>query len=377
MTELYLGLMSGTSMDGVDAVLCEFDGTAFRRVVATRTCAYPAALRSALLHLQRARPAVTLERLGRLDHAVARTFARAATGLLARAKLEPAQLRAIGSHGQTVFHDPAGAKTSTQLGDPSLIAGATGVTTVADFRRADVARGGQGAPLVPAFHHAVFATAAEARCVVNIGGIANITVLPDAEAANVRGFDTGPGNALLDEWSLARRRKAYDAGGRWGATGDVDARLLRALLAEPWLRRRPPKSTGRDQFNLTWARRRYPALKSVAPADAQRTFAELTARSIADAIRLHAPGTRRVLVCGGGVDNGLLMSRLGGLLATAAVVSTTAYGLDPRQVEGAAFAWLAMRTLHGLPGNVPGVTGARSAAVLGGIYRGEALGAGP
>lgn len=369
MTEFYLGLMSGTSMDGVDAALCEFEDQHFRRVVARHACRYPPALRARMLSLQRDKPAVTLDALARLDNGVARQFARAATGVLRKAGTARGAVRAIGSHGQTVFHDPRGAGSSLQLGNPALIAQLTGLTTVADFRRADVAAGGQGAPLAPAFHHALFARAAEPRCVVNVGGIANVTVLPGLDPAGVRGFDTGPGNGLMDEWSAARRGRAYDAGGRWAARGKVEPRLLAALLAEPWFRRRPPKSTGRDAFNLDWVRRRFRTLARLPPETVQRTLAELTARSIADAIRRQAPATRRVLVCGGGTGNVLLMRRLAELLAPAAVETTAAHGLDPQQVEGAAFAWLALRTMRGLPGNLPAVTGAKRPVVLGGIYR--------
>lgn len=371
MDQLYLGLMSGTSMDGVDAAVLQFRGTRFRRIVSAHNTAYPAALRSRLLRLAGGTEQITLREYCALDQAVAQSFAAAALGALKKKRIAPARIAAIGSHGQTVFHAPEGAvRGSLQLGDPNLIAALTGTTTVADFRRKDLALGGQGAPLVPAFHHAVFASAREPRCVINIGGIANITVLPPgAEADRVFGFDTGPGNGLMDEWISARRSRPYDAGGRWAASGDVERRLLHTLLAEPWFRRRPPKSTGRDRFNLGWARSRYPALDRLPAESVQRTFAELTARSISDAILKHAPGTRRALVCGGGVRNRLLMKRLYELLAPCTVEPTSGYGLDPRWVEAAAFAWLAMRTLNGLPGNVPTVTGAKRAAVLGGIYR--------
>jgi anhydro-N-acetylmuramic acid kinase len=369
MTELYLGLMSGTSMDGVDAVLCEIADGRFGRVTATHSMGYPAALRAALLRLQREKPALTLDALARLDNGVAQIFASAAKRLLQQTGTPATMVRAIGSHGQTVFHDPRGARATVQLGNPALIAAATAIAVVADFRRADVALGGQGAPLVPAFHHALLADAAEPRCVVNIGGIANITVLPDADATRVRGFDTGPGNGLMDEWMQARRKRAYDRNGAWAASGAVDAKLLRALLGDPWFRRKPPKSTGRDQFNLAWVQRRFRTLSWLPPASVQRTLAELTARTIADAIGRHAAGARRVLVCGGGVENRVVMQRLRELLASCPVESTAASGLDPRHVEAAAFAWLAMRTLNGLPGNLPAVTGAKRAAVLGGIYR--------
>lgn len=368
MTELYLGLMSGTSMDGVDAVLCEFRGARFRRARAAASSNYPGALRSALLRLQREKPAITLDQLARFDRAIAEVFAEAARRVLVAARVKPAAVRALGSHGQTVMHDPLGARSSMQLGDPSAIAALTGIATVADFRRADVARGGQGAPLVPAFHHAVFAAAREPRAIVNIGGIANVTLLPDAHAASVRGFDTGPGNALLDEWAQAHLRRSLDAGGRWAARGRTDRALLRALLGDPYFGKRPPKSTGRAEFNLEWVRQRFPALDRLDVADAQATFCEFTAQTIADAIALEAPATRRVFVCGGGARNTFLLRRLAALMPERAVATTAELGLAPDLVEAAAFAWLAMRTLRGLPGNLPAATGARESAVLGGIY---------
>lgn len=369
MSELYVGLMSGTSMDGIDAVLCEFDDSRFVRVAHSQAGSYPTTLRAELLRLQRERSAITLDTLARLDNAVAQCFARVARALLKRARVSPAQVRGVGSHGQTVFHDPKGARSSLQLGNPSAIAAATGIATVADFRRADVARGGQGAPLVPAFHHAMFADAHEPRCVLNLGGIANVTVLPDAEASRVRGFDTGPASGLMDEWISARRGLPYDAGGRWAATGTTHDVLLKALSSEPYFRRKPPKSTGRDVFNTAWLRRRFPRVRTLHPRDVQRTLAELTVRSIANAIRAHAPRTRRLLACGGGVNNPLLMGGLALELPGMTVETTGTHGLDPQHVEAAAFAWLAMRTLNGLPGSLPAVTGATRAAVLGGIYR--------
>lgn len=369
MTQLYLGLMSGTSMDGVDAVLAEFDGPRFARVHAARHQPYADALRAALLHLQREQPPLTLAQLATLDVGVAEAFAAAARALLHETRHDAADVAALGSHGQTVFHDPAGVRSSLQLGDPSLIAARSGITTVADFRRADVARGGQGAPLVPAFHHAVFAREGAPRCVVNIGGIANLTVLPGADAAGVRGFDTGPGNGLLDEWAQQHLAERMDRGGAWAASGRVHAALLGALLADPWFARPPPKSTGRGEFNLGWVQRRHAAVAQLDPADVQRTFCELTARSVAAAIGEHAPGARQVYVCGGGAFNDFLMARLRERLAGIEVLDTAVLGLAPDHVEAAAFAWLAMRTLNGWPGNVPAVTGASAAAVLGGVYR--------
>lgn len=365
MTELYIGLMSGTSMDGIDAALCEFSGKRFVRVRALHSVPYPAALRDELLPLSREMQPLTLERYAQLDHAVGEAFAGAALGLLKRARVSAAKVRGAGSHGQTVFHDPVGVKSSLQLGDPSLIAARTGVTVVADFRRADVARGGQGAPLVPAFHRAVMGSEKERRCVVNIGGIANVTLLAGAKTG---GFDTGPGNALMDEWNETQRGEPLDAGGRWAQSGKLVPRLLDAWLADPYFEAAPPKSTGRGYFNLDWARRRHTAFTRAAPADVQRTLCELTARTIADAISRHACGTQRVLVCGGGAHNTFLLARLREMTRVKVETTETA-GIAPQAVEAAAFAWLAMRTLKGLTGSLPAVTGAKKAAVLGGIYK--------
>lgn len=377
MSALFLGLMSGTSQNGVDAAVAEFEGqrpstklrTGFRRLVATHTVHYPDALRQRLLALARDERALTLREYCELDQAVARSFAQAARGALMKNNIPARRIKAIGSHGQTVFHSASGrVRGSVQLGDPNLIAALTGIATVADFRRADMAAGGQGAPLVPAFHHALFASKSEPRAVVNIGGIANITILPDLRLDRVSGFDTGPGNALMDEWVQRHRRREHDDRGRWAAAGRLDAKLLRALMGDAFFRQKPPKSSGRGYFNLNWARRRYPALSRLDPAAVQCTLTELTALTIAGAVQRHAPGTRRVLVCGGGVHNQFLMRRLNAWLAPRVVESTHAHGLDPQWVEATAFAWLAMRTMNGLPGNVPAVTGAKAPVILGGVY---------
>jgi len=369
MTELYLGLMSGTSMDGVDSALCEVRNRRFLRVVGSQSQQYSSSLRQDLLRLQREQPALSLDALAKLDHAVAQTFAHAAIGLLREVGLTPADVKGLGSHGQTVFHDPSGARSSLQLGDPSLIAALTGITTVADFRRADVARGGQGAPLVPAFHHAVFASDWEARAVVNIGGIANLTALPGADAKAVRGFDTGPGNGLMDEWAQTHLRAPMDHEGRWAAGGHLHEGLLQALMGDPYFAQAPPKSTGRGYFNLDWVRQRFAKLEELSAADVQRTLCELTAATIAAAVQAQPKATGSLYVCGGGALNVFLMRRLKELLPNSAVSDTARLGLAPGLVEPAAFAWLAMRTLHELPGNLPGVTGASREAVLGGIYR--------
>ena len=287
---LYLGLISGTSMDGVDAVLAEFREGRFAGLRAVRNTDYPPELRARLLEIAGADSAVSLRELASLDAGVAVALAAAASGLLAVVGSEAAAVRAIGSHGQTIFHDTARQPWATlQIGDPSRIAARTGIDTVADFRRKDMALGGQGAPLLPVFHHALFADKAEARCVLNIGGIANLTVLPGADAAAVRGFDTGPGNGLMNEWSELHLGKPYDADGAYAASGRIDESLLAGLLAEPYFTKPAPKSTGRSEFNLAWARGRYPGLDKLAPPDVQANFAELTARSVAEQLRTESP----------------------------------------------------------------------------------------
>lgn len=369
MHELCIGLMSGTSMDAVDAALCAFDGARFHSVLTTASVSYPQPLRSQLLDLQRNHRALTVAELCELDNAVAEHFAAAVGEIMVSARRDAADIRAIGSHGQTVFHDPEGVRSSVQLGNPALIAALTRITTVADFRRADIALGGHGAPLVPAFHHALFADALEPRSIVNIGGIANITILPGDDHSGVRGFDTGPGNGLMDEWAELHLGELYDGGGKLAAAGTLDRGLLDALLADPYFARPPPKSTGRHYFNLAWAQRCCPHIGLLRPADVQRTFCELTAVTIAQAVRTYAPATRRVLPCGGGALNTFLVGRLRDALDGIAIDDPAGYGINVSWVEAAAFAWLAMRTLAGLPGNLPGVTGARRPAVLGAIYR--------
>lgn len=366
MNALYIGLMSGTSMDGVDAALCEFEGAIFKRVNATHSLEYPPALRQQLLKLQRAETSIALSEFAELDELTADVFAQVTNDLLIQTGLVPAQITALGSHGQTVFHDPLHARSSLQLGDPNRIAVRTGISTVADFRRKDIALGGHGAPLVPAFHQAMFGAAHESRCVLNLGGIANITLLPK-DKQTVRGFDTGPGNGLMDEWAQLHLNRAFDADGAFAAQGQLHDELLAALLADTYFQQAPPKSTGRDQFHLEWVRRCYPTLGALPPADVQRTLTELTARSVADAIKAHAPATQRLLVCGGGARNGCLMQRLRELTGLS-VELTDAYGLPTQWVEAAAFAWLAMRRVNGLSGNLPAVTGASKETVLGGLF---------
>lgn len=364
---LAIGLMSGTSIDGIDAALCRFENGAWSGIVATHSQAYPEPLRDELLamQLEPGKPR-SLRDWVRLDEDVAIHFAGTANALMRKSGVGPGAIAVIGSHGQTVFHDPRGIGSSWQLGNPSRIAALTGVTTVADFRRADIAHGGEGAPLVPAFHQALFFDPAEPRCVLNVGGIANLTVL---EAGSVKGFDTGPGNALMDSWCERHRRGAYDENGQWAAGGALHQPLLDTLAQDPYFAQPPPKSTGRDRFNLEWILARYPQLDLLEPASVQRTLCELTARTVAAAVGTHAPGTRRVMVCGGGARNRFLMERLAALMPATTVETTDAHGLDTQWVESAAFAWLALQTLEGRPGNLPSATGACRPAILGGIYR--------
>lgn len=363
---LYIGLISGTSMDGIDAALVECSD-AQTRLIATHAEQYPAAVHGRLVEATRIEDPLAAD-LSRLDAEIGRAFAAAANALLAAAAIRPEAVTAIGSHGQTIRHAPDAALPYTlQIGNPRLISALTGIDVVADFRTPDMQAGGQGAPLVPAFHHAVFA-AQEPRVVLNIGGIANITILPDRQAGRVSGFDTGPGNTLMDAWARRSLHAPLDRNGDFAAAGTVIDALLDSLLDDPYFNRNPPKSTGPEHFNLEWLLARS-AVSGLRPQDVQATLCELTATSIAMAIQGHAPGTTRVLVCGGGAYNRRLMQRLAARLDGIAVTTTRDYGIAPDWVEAAAFAWLARQRLTGLPGNLPAVTGAREPVLLGEIFR--------
>jgi anhydro-N-acetylmuramic acid kinase len=365
---LCIGLLSGTSMDGIDAGLFRI-GTRRLETIATLFTPYPDDLRRELERVSRDPAQCTADVLGTLDRWVGECFRDAALALLEASGTGRDAVRAIGSHGQTLRHRPRAPRPFTlQIGDPNVIAAGTGIATVADFRRLDVALGGEGAPLAPAFHAWAMTDAAEARVVLNLGGIANVTVLPPG-GGEVRGFDTGPANGLLDSWIRRHRGEPFDAGGHWAASGAVDAGFLGELLADPWFDAPPPKSTGFEHFNLGWVEAALARLsRSVPAADVQATLAELSAASIAAAIRRHAPGTQRVLACGGGVHNEDLLRRLRDALPGIPVGTTAEAGIDPDWVEAATFAWLALRRLEGLPGNLPSVTGAARPAVLGAVY---------
>ena len=372
-TALYLGLMSGTSADGIDVALVGFDearGRTHAALHAARTFAWTPALRARLVALGQGGDCRSLDELGTLDVQVADAFADAALALLDEAGVAPARVRALGSHGQTIRHRPAGAASdgrhpfTLQIGDAHRLAERTGLTTVADFRRRDVAAGGHGAPLLPGLHAALLHDAGEARAVLNLGGIANLTLLP--ASGPVRGFDTGPANALLDAWCERHTGAPFDADGAFAAGGAIDAALLARLRAEPWFALPPPKSTGREQFHLGWLQAHLDP--PPAPRDVQATLLELTATTIADALRAQQPETRRVLVCGGGVHNPVLLARLAAQLPGVIVESTALHGVDPDFVEAMGFAWLARQALLGRPGNLPAVTGARGPRVLGAIH---------
>lgn len=367
MDELYIGLMSGTSLNGVDAVVLAFDG-ASPRLLYTHSEDFPASLYADLQQLVTTQH-TSLSQLAAIDHQLAVVYSLAVKKLLHKSGLLPAQIQAIGCHGQTVYHQPDGEQRNTlQLGDPSFIAEATGIRVVADFRRRDMAAGGQGAPMVPAFHAASFRHTTHHRVILNIGGIANITILPAMGGGEVTGFDTGPGNTLLDQWAGRHRNLAYDRDGEWARTGQIIDSLLQVLLKDTYFARTPPKSTGREYFNLDWLDTHltatYPA------ADIQATLAELTCQTIARDIVQYASTTSEIFVCGGGAHNPVLMERLARILDPIRLATTAVLGIEVDWVEAAAFAWLARQTMHQQAGNLPSVTGASHPVVLGGIFPG-------
>lgn len=364
---LYIGLMSGTSMDAVDGVLVDFAHQP-PKLIATHKQLLPEDLRKELIEL--CLPGFNeINRLGKLDVRVGQLFAETTKNLLNKANISAKQICAIGSHGQTVRHKPDGEYPFTlQIGDPNLIATETGITTVADFRRRDMANNGQGAPLTPAFHAYVFRDATEDRIILNLGGIANITWLPADNTLPVLGFDTGPANLLLDAWIYQQCRKPFDDDGRWGATGKVNPELLTQLLADPYFQQAPPKSTGRELFNLAWLEKNLLTQKKITPADVQATLCELTARSVFHAINQLGLTRGKILVCGGGIRNQHLMQCLTQHSSHFTLHSTKEFGIPPEWVEAMTFAWFAQQTLAQKPSNIPSVTGATRPVILGGVY---------
>ncbi len=373
MAGIFIGLMSGTSMDGVDGVVARFSADPHEPlgVLAHAHRPFAAELAAELLALNSAGPN-ELHRAALAANALVRVYAGVVHDLLQQSSIGPSAVTAIGAHGQTMRHQPQafdGCGYTLQLNNPALLAELTGIDVVADFRSRDVAAGGQGAPLVPAFHRGVFARAGHTVAVINVGGISNLTVL--AASGNTVGFDCGPGNALMDHWCRQHTGRAFDDAGRWAAGGSVVPALLSALQAEPYFALPPPKSTGRELFNAAWLQARLdtlPSSNTCTAQDVQATLAELTAWACADAVDRHATGAGQVLVCGGGAFNQHLMHRLSGRLPGAVVAPTDAAGLPASQVEAAAFAWLAKACVERRAGNLASVTGAAGPRVLGAVY---------
>jgi len=365
MDDLYIGLISGTSVDAVDAVLVDFK-QGKPRLLHTHAEPFPKQILAQLQTLI-ASQTTSLSDLAELDHALAVLYTLAVKKLLLHAAVSAKHVTAIGSHGQTIYHQPDGEHTnSIQIGDPNFLAEHTRIDVVADFRRHDMAAGGQGAPLVPAFHAHVFRDPIINRAILNLGGIANITVLPADVKQPVTGFDTGPANTLLDLWINRHLQRRYDKNGNWARHGKSDDVLLGQMLQDPYFAKTPPKSTGREHFNLTWLEN-FNA-HDLEPQDVQATLCTLTVHSIANAINAHAANTTEIFVCGGGVHNETIMTGLQQALPNMRVASTEVLGLLPDWIEATAFAWLAQQTLHHQPGNICSVTGAKRAVPLGGVY---------
>ena len=371
--EHFIGLMSGTSLDGVDGVLASFAEPATAplalRVQAHHHVPFEPALRGELLALN-SPGANELHRAALAGNALMRVYAQVVTQLLAAGRFSPDAVRAIGAHGQTVRHRPQefdGIGYTWQLMNGAMLAELTGMAVVCDFRNRDLAAGGQGAPLVPAFHAAMLGSADHAVAVLNLGGFANLTLLP--AAGEVLGFDCGPANALLDGWCMQQRGCAYDEDGLWSASGRIDASLLQMLLAEPFFERAPPKSTGRDLFNMAWLHEALQRIgRPIAAPDVQATLVELTTITVARSLRSFAPQTAELLVCGGGAFNAHLMSRLAAALPGVGVTTTATRGIAPDRVEALAFAWLAHCHLQRHPANLPSATGAAGPRILGTLY---------
>ncbi|HDU3562298.1 TPA: anhydro-N-acetylmuramic acid kinase [Klebsiella aerogenes] len=360
----FIGVMSGTSLDGVDVVLAAINENIVAQQ-ASLSYPIPVNLKEDILAICQGQQ-LTLSQLGRLDTRLGRLFSDAVLALMRQQNLQPEDIVAIGCHGQTVWHEPTGdAPHTMQIGDNNQIAAHTGVTVVGDFRRRDMALGGQGAPLVPAFHQALLAHPVERRMALNIGGIANLSLLVPGQP--VRGYDTGPGNMLMDAWIWRQCGKPYDKDAQWASEGKVLLPLLQDMLSDPWFALPAPKSTGREYFNYGWLEKHLARYANLRGQDVQATLTELTAVTISEQVLLSG-GCERLLVCGGGARSPLLMARLAALLPGTEVTTTDDAGISGDDMEALAFAWLAWRTLAGLPGNLPSVTGASEATILGAIY---------
>lgn len=371
MPELYIGLMSGTSMDGIDTALIEFNNDKIK-LVASHSHEIPNALKEKLKLLCLDSPAASIDMLGEADSELGLVFADAVSTLLEQSNFSSEQITAIGSHGQTIRHRPDLKHSFTlQIGDANQISYATGITTVTDFRRKDMAAGGQGAPLAPAFHQQVFRSPIEDYAVLNIGGISNITFIP-AENSNSKqqcfGFDTGPGNMLMDAWINKNKGKNYDASGEWAGSADADEELVNLLMQDEFISAKPPKSTGREHYHLEWLEQKLLMSPHLNAAQIQASLSEFTSKSIAYAVTNQIPKISTLIVCGGGAHNTHLIKALIKELPEIKVESSELHGIDPDWVEAIAFAWLARQTINRKPGNLPTVTGAKEATILGAIY---------
>jgi anhydro-N-acetylmuramic acid kinase len=364
----FIGLMSGTSVDAIDAALVDITDNQLS-LIAYDQYPIPSPVQTAIRTLSSTTP---IANVSELDAILGELFAEAVNTIIVKGSLKPADITATGSHGQTILHLPQATYPRTlQIGDPNIIAVKTGITTVADFRRSDIAAGGQGAPLASAFHAWRFRSNNLNRIVLNLGGMANITVLPADITQPVSGFDTGPGNALMDDWTQRHLHRDYDHNGEWATSGTCDNELLNLMLDETFFHMPSPKSTGRDDFNLDWLEQKRMSLnKLLPPEDVQATLLELTARTISDAVLNSAPSTQEILLCGGGTHNLALVQRLRQLLLNQRIVSTEQHGIHPDAVEAVTFAWLAKYRLDNSPANIPAVTGASRPVVLGAVYHG-------
>ncbi len=366
MEELYIGIMSGTSANAVDVALVDFTHQ-YPVLIGTHHRVIPDALRQKIQQL--AIPSHNeINRLAEIDISIAKISAKLVNELLYKNNFQAKDIQAIGSHGQTVRHQPHGKhRFSLQVGDPNIITTMTGITTITDFRRRDIALGGQGAPLTPIFHQHFFGGNTRTRAIVNIGGIANATILSSTEPGELTGFDTGPGNTLIDKWINLHKQTAIDIDGRWARTGCIHQALLANMLTDPYFSKSLPKSTGQEYFNLTWLNQYLAQFPTINPADVQATLVELTVKSIA-LILSQFIHDGEVVICGGGAYNQYLMQQLKASCPSFSITSSQKYGIEPEWVEAIAFAWLAKLTLQRKPGNMPSVTGAQDYAILGGIY---------
>ena len=372
MPDYFIGLMSGTSMDGIDAALVEFDDQHIK-LIASHSHRIPPSLKEKLKLLTLDSPSASLDMLGEADSELGSVFADATNTLLKLANMQANQITAIGSHGQTIRHRPDLDHSFTmQIGDANKISYLTGITTVADFRRKDMAAGGEGAPLAPAFHQQAFHSSEENRAVLNIGGIANLTYLPsqieNPDAQSCFGFDTGPGNTLMDAWIQRHKNKNYDNNGMWSASAEADPVLVKNLLHDPFISSEPPKSTGREHYHIDWLEKQLSNFTHLDTGQVQASLCQFTCDSIIYAVKKFLPPISSLIVCGGGAHNANLMNHLSEKLPKTRVSTSDDFGIHPDWVEAIAFAWLARQTINKQPGNLPAVTGAKQPVVLGAVY---------